>query len=95
MLNVSMAAMLDENIVAKSSSLALVLLSPAPIQTPRLYVKVQIKGKVHGFLTAGPIIAAITFARMIQAHSPPKTKCKPTKGVNEIAAPQAKPAAME
>ena len=50
-------------------------------------------GKVQGFPTAVPIAEDKMLARIIQAQTPPKIKCKPTNGVNEIAAPQANPPA--
>ena len=54
----------------------------------------QMKGKVHGLPTAVPIADAMMLPRITQASIAAKMKWKPTKGVNETAAPQAKPQAM-
>tara|TARA_B100000676_G_scaffold313349_1_gene393695 strand:+ start:19 stop:222 length:204 start_codon:yes stop_codon:yes gene_type:complete len=53
------------------------------------------KGNVHGLPTAVPIAEAIKLPRISQAITAPSMKCNPTNGVKEIAAPQAKPAAIE
>jgi len=44
---------------------------------------------------AVPIAEATMFERMHQANKAPKMKCSPTNGVNDIAAPHAKPAEIE
>ena len=90
-----MASIEVESMLWKSSSLAFASLPPAPTQTPRLKIKVQINGNVQGLPTAVPMTAAIMLARISPAHNPANTICKPTKGVNETAAPQANPAAVE
>ena len=52
-------------------------------------------GNVHGLPTAVPIADAMILPRMPQAMMAAKMKWNPTNGVNETAAPHAKPAAME
>jgi len=64
------------------------------IFTPKLYVEAQIKGNVHGFPTAVPIADVKIFPLTIHATRAAIIKWKPTNGVNEIAAPQAKPEAI-
>ena len=54
----------------------------------------QIKGKVQGFPTTVPIAEATKLPRKARASSAAPAKWNPMKGVNDIAAPQAKPAAI-
>ena len=54
----------------------------------------QMKGKVQGLPTAVPIADAMMLPRSAQASTAARMKWKPIKGVNETAAPQAKPQAM-
>ena len=52
------------------------------------------KGKVQGLPTTVPATAAIIWPRSSHASSMPSTICRPMKGVNEMAAPHAKPQAI-
>ena len=63
-----------------------------PIHTPSWYIQSHIRGKVQGLPTIVPIAEAIMFALNTQAKRPAITKWSPTKGVNEIDAPNAIPA---
>ena len=57
-------------------------------------IPAQMNGNVHGLPTAVPIADAMMLPRSAHASTAARMKWKPIRGVNETAAPQAKPQAM-
>ena len=60
---------------------------------PILYIRTHIKGNVQGLPASVPIRLAIIDPFNIRAKRALMTRCRPIKGVNDTATPDANPAA--
>ena len=78
----------------KSTCVSGSYLSPK-ILLPVYKTDIQMKGKVQGLPVTVPIAAARTLPRMNQAIMTARMQWRPKKGVNVMATPQAKPAAID